>query len=111
MTPGSGTMYGYNGREPSLQFPNRRAFYEIMDSLTNDRIVFMMYSINPASRFTAIEYYLNHKEHFNDTAGIDIWVERNFTELPEVKTKFGCIVELYDTRTLVEMFRHAEKKY
>lgn len=62
MTPNSGTMYGYAGGGMIMQ--NRKAFLEIKDSLTNDQVILLMYSMNPASRLTAIEYYWKHKDSF-----------------------------------------------
>lgn len=104
MTPNSGTMYGYSGGYEEHLLPNRRAFIGIMDSLTNDQVIFLMYSINPASRFTAFEYYLKHKDSFSDQQALDQWMETNFREIPTVQTLFGCILRSYDTRALVELY-------
>lgn len=104
MTPNSGTMYGYVGGYGGKLIQNRKAFIEIKDSLTNDQVIFLMYSINPASRLTAIEYYLKHKDSFTNQQTLDEWIEKNFTEMPKIETLFGCIQELFDTRTLVYMY-------
>jgi len=88
MTPHSGTMYGYAGG--GVIMSNRKAFLEIRDSLTNDQVILLMYSINPASRFTAIEYYLKHKERFPSQKQIDQWIDLVFAETPVIKTMRGC---------------------
>ena len=103
MTPNSGTMYGHSGGYPVNLLQNRRKFFEIRSSLTNDHVVFLMYSINPASRLTAIEYYLRHKDSFTNQQAIEEWIEKNFTETPKVETLFGCFREFWDTKTLVHM--------
>lgn len=110
MTPYTGTIYGYDGGYGGHLLQNRKAFLQIKDSLINDQVVFLMYSINPASRLTAIEYYLKHKDSFSDTTVIDEWVEKNFKELPTVETLFGCIGESIDTRTLVYMYSNMADK-
>lgn len=104
MTTDSGTMYGFTGGDGGDFLENRKAFNEIKDSLTNEQVLLMMYAINPASRLTAIEYYLRHKASFSDTTAIDAWMERNFQEIPEVNTMFGCIETSYDTKSLVYMY-------
>jgi len=104
MTPNSGIMYGYAGGSSGSLLQNRKAFLEIQDSLKTEQIVFLMYSINPASRLTAIEYYLKYKEKFSNTKTIDEWIERNYSEISKVNTLFGCFLETWDTRTLVYMY-------
>lgn len=98
MTPNSGTMYGYAGGGVIMQ--NRKAFLEIKDNLTTDQAVLLMYSINPASRLTAIEYYLQHKELFAFQKAIDNWIEVVFKEMPTIKTMFGCFGVTMTTETL-----------
>lgn len=104
MTPGSGMMYGYSGGYGGGLLKNRKAFLEIQDSLTNDQVVLLMYSLNPASRFTAFEYYLKHIDSFSDQQILDELMEKNFMEVPTVQTLFGCIGQSYDTRALVNMY-------
>lgn len=102
MTPFSGTMYGYGGGDGTI-LSNRQAFLAIKDSLTNADILLLMYSKNPATRLTAIEYYLSKKDDFGRRSDIDQWVETNFKEMPRVKTMFGCSETMFDTRELVKM--------
>ena len=99
MTPSSGTMYGYAGGGLIMQ--NRKAFLEIKDSLTNDQVILLMYSINPASRLTAIEYYWKHKTRFASNTTIDKWIEQNFEQLPTVKSMSGCFSVTEDTKSFV----------
>jgi hypothetical protein len=108
MTPYSGRMYGYAGGYSNRPLQNRKAFIGLGDSLTNDQVVFLMYSLNPASRFTAIEYYLRHKDSFSNQQALDEWMELNFNEIPTIQTLSGCIRESYDTRSLVEMYSSME---
>jgi len=108
MTPKSGTMYGYAGGYGGHLLQNRKAFIEINDNLTNDQVIFIMYSINPASRLTAIEYYLKNKDSFANQGILDEWIEKNFTETPKIETLFGCFRESWDTRTLVYMYSTME---
>ncbi len=107
MTPYSGIMYGYAGG--GVIMGNRKAFLEIKDSLTNDQVILLMYSINPASRLTAIEYYLKHKEKFSSRQQIDNWIDRVFLEMPMVKTMLGCFPITETTETLFR--RHYIDKY
>lgn len=107
MTPFSGIMYGYAGGSGIMR--NRKAFLEIKDSLTNDQVILLMYSINPASRLTAIEYYLKHKENFSLHQQIDKWIDLVFSEIPIVKTMNGCFPISETTETLFP--RHYIDKY
>lgn len=102
MTPNSGTMYGYAGGGVIMQ--NRKAFLEIKDSLTNDHVIFLMYSINPASRLTAIDYYLKNKNRFDQEVQIDNWIEAVFKEIPTIKTMSGCFLTEETPMTLFPMF-------
>lgn len=99
MTPNSGTMYGYSGGGMIMQ--NRKAFLEIKDSLTNDQVIMLMYSINPASRLTAIEYYWKHKDSFENSDAIDKWIEQIFKQMPTVNSMYGCSSVTADTKFLV----------
>jgi hypothetical protein len=108
MTPNSGTMYGYAGGGVIMQ--NRKAFLEIQDSLSNDQVILLMYSINPASRLTAIEYYLKYKERFSSQQQIDKWIDLVFAETPTVKTMSGCFPVTETTETLFRRY-YIDKYY
>lgn len=101
MTPTSGTMYGYAGGGMIMQ--NRKAFLEIKDSLTNEQLILLLYSINPASRLTAIEYYWKRKGSLGNNEAIDKWVEQNFKEMPTVKSMSGCFSVTEETKSFVYM--------
>lgn len=109
MSPNSGTMYGYTGGYGGNLLQNRKTFIEIRDSLTSDQVILLMYSINPASRLTAIEYYLRHKDSFTNQQALDEWIEINFKEIPTIQTLFGCLWQSYDTKALVQMYSSMEK--
>ena len=110
MSPKSGTEYAINGNYGAKIPENRKEFAEIKDSLSNDQIVLLMYSINPASRFVAIEYYFKSREQFSDTTTINKWVEKNFTEIPKVEVLMSCTYSyLWDTKTLIEMYSKMEE--
>ena len=104
MSPKSGTMYGYAGGYGGHLLQNRKSFLQIKDSLSIEQVIFLMYSINPASRLTAIEYYFKHKDSFSSLPFLNVWIEKNFTELPTVLTLFGCIGEQQSTRFLVQLY-------
>lgn len=100
MSPLSGTEYGFMNYR-NEQMTNRKAFNAIKDSLTNEQIICMMYAINPATRFTAIEHYWRLKERFGERPDLDAWVEQNFAATPQVKLFISCSEYVEDTRNLV----------
>ena len=111
MTPESGTMYGYRGGYPFYLLQNRQAFLAIKNSLTTKDIELLMYSINPASRLTAIEYYLSNKEKFEKAEVINEWIEKVINETPKTATMFGCSKETIDTRILLLIMSRTVDKY
>jgi hypothetical protein len=96
MSPASGTMLGYGS--------NRDFFKKNKDNLSIQQIELIMYSINPASRFTAIEYYWHNKEKFKNSCISDSWIEKNFIEMPVIKTRYGCRTEEVDSRLFIKIF-------
>ncbi len=109
-TPNSGTVYGFFSGYNGTILKNRKAFIEIRDNLTNDQVIFLMYSINPVSRLTAFEYYIKNRKSFIEQASIEEWMEINLKEVPIVETSFGCIRESFDTRTLLQMYSSINDK-
>jgi hypothetical protein len=102
MSPLSGTAYGhYAGGGTGRLLPNRSAFNAIADSLTDAQLACLLYAINPASRFTAIEYYWRHKARFGERPDFDAWIEKNFAAFPQLPWQAGCITYLEDSRYLV----------
>lgn len=104
MSPESGVAYGYSGGEVAHLLQNRASFRNLQVNLSVDQLVRLMYATNPASRLTAIEYYLNNKNLFANRAPIEQWIETVFQELPEVESIHGCIGGKYKARDLVAEF-------
>ena len=63
-----------------------------------------MYSINPASRLTAVEYYYKNKDKFLNSIEINNWIDTIFTETPTIETLSGCVVRINNSRFLVEKY-------
>lgn len=80
----------------------RRDFEKLKEDLNIKQIELLMYSLNPATRLTAIEYYFKNKELFNNQDKINNWIEIVFNELPETKTVLGCIGLTINTKRLVK---------
>lgn len=108
MSPTSGDTYGFMGGLPMTTVQNRKLFNELKDSLTTDQLMTMMYSINPVSRLTAIEYYFKNSKKYNFNKQADKWIEKVFTEVPVIKTISGCIVGHKNSKSLVEEFAKAK---
>ncbi|MGI4737052.1 MAG: hypothetical protein ACRYG7_17920 [Janthinobacterium lividum] len=104
MSPESGLVYGHYGGEALTMLQNRRCFTTLQDSLSPEQVLLLMYAINPASRLTAFEYYLNHKQRFANHLPIEQWMETVFRELPEIESIEGCIGGLYNAREQVASF-------
>lgn len=110
MSPLSGTAYGYySGGGTGNLMTNRQAFMAIQKRLSNSEIERLMYAINPATRFTAFEYYWAHKESFGERPDIDAWMERNVAAFPKLPYQVGCIIYEGDTKALIWEYglRHA----
>lgn len=108
MSPESGLAYGDYGGYGMTMLQNREAFTKIQEGLSAAQVLLIMHSVNPASRLTAIEYYLGHKKLFTDQARIEQWIETVFRELPEVESINGCIGGKYNARALVAKFTKAD---
>ena len=104
MSPTSGDTYGYYGGYANTILQNREAFNKIKNQLTPELAIALLYSINPISRLTGIEYYLKNKSLFNNQAEIEDWAESIYNEVPKVDTLNGCIGSLEDARLLVLMY-------
>jgi hypothetical protein len=108
MSPESDIVYGKTGGIGGSVLPNRKAFSSIAHRLTASQIRQIMYSVNPASRLTAIEYYFKHKGHFSEQVEIEAWIHKVYKALPTVTTMYGCIVEHTDARKRVEEYVKGE---
>jgi hypothetical protein len=104
MSPESDIVYGTTGGIGGSVLPNRKAFSSIAGHLSTSQIRQIMYSVNPASRLTAIEYYFKHKSHFSEQAEIEAWISKVYKTLPTVRTMYGCIEEYTNARKLVEEY-------
>jgi hypothetical protein len=104
MSPTSGDTYGFMGGLPMTTVQNRKLFNELKDSLTPDQLIAMMYSINPVSRLTAIEYYFKNSKKYNFNKQVNKWIEKVFKEVPTIKTISGCIAGHESSKSLVEEF-------
>lgn len=104
MSPHAGTMYGYSGGYNNSLLENRRNFLNVKERLTPEIVYLFLHSINPATRLTAIEYYKEHADKFNNREVIELWIARVFKEVPSVWTMMGCIIKMCDSRLLVEFW-------
>lgn len=102
-------MYGYAGGINGDLLVNRKNFKDIQKTLTTDQVYLLMFSINPASRLTAIEYYKKHQSEFANTESIDRWIQVVYTEIPKVDTLMGCIGETWESWLLVEFCLRIEE--
>lgn len=102
MSPISGTLYGLTGGYTNTYTQNRQNFIQIQDYLTFDEAVLLLYSINPASRLTAIELF--YRKNYSKTKEIEQWINRNYIEFPSVETLFGCYRDRRMTKELVYFY-------
>lgn len=104
MSPFSGIEYGYRGGFSGGLLFNRELFMGIQKEITNNQIIAVMFSVNPASRLTAIEFYLSHKNRFKISNEIDSWIETVYKELPSIQTLDGCIQHEVDAKERVQEY-------
>jgi len=104
MSPMTGTWYGFRGGIGGELLHNRKEFFAISRKLTNQQVIALMYSINPASRLTAIEYYLRNMKKFKASNSISKWIEQVYLEMPEVETMSGCDLYKDSAKRLVENY-------
>ena len=104
MSPLTGLYYGYGGGLPPTTLPNRKEFNEIKDSLTNEEIIALLYSINPVSRLTAIEYCIKKNNPIINERKIKKWIDKIYTEVPRISTMYGCIGTMDNSKDLVEKY-------
>jgi hypothetical protein len=104
MSPESGLSYGWGGGMPPTIFPNRKTFNSIKDSLTIDEVTALLYSINPASRLSAIELCIKKQYPILKNPTIARWIDKLYTEVPQMYTLNGCIGNMQDSRQLVEQY-------
>ena len=109
-SPESGIIYGNKGGISPSYLQNRRLFIELENELNQESVLQLLYSKNPSSRLSAIEYCYNNPDLFEGKQiQIDQWIETVFEELPYVSTMMGCIGSNEKARELVKMFRNEEE--
>jgi hypothetical protein len=66
MTPYSGTLYGIRGGEAGQMLENRDHFLGLSEILMADKHLacYLLRSVNPATRLTAAEFIIRHRENF-----------------------------------------------
>ncbi len=110
MSPTSSLFYGYRGGFSGEVLPNRAAFESLKAKLSMDQVFALMYSINPASRLTAIEFFLKNKSRFKSSNEIQSWIRRVYSEKPKIETFNGCLQSEKSSAFLVQMFVKSTSK-
>ena len=109
MSPLSGTVYGCRGGISNSILKNRNLFNHLKCRLNYSQVILLMHSINPASRFTATEYYLRHKKRFPHNKEVDAWVEKLYAEVPNIDTMSGC--SGYEEKSRELVYRYSRVKH
>jgi hypothetical protein len=109
MLPSAGIVYGNRGGISNSLLQNRRHFNMLKLKLNYEQIVILMHSVNPASRFTAIEYYQRHKKRFSPDAKIEAWIKKVYDEVPIIATMSGCSMGERSSRELVSNFSRLKR--
>jgi hypothetical protein len=113
MTPFSGTTYGIRGGRGGQILENRDRFLSLADTLMPDksRALWLLRSLNPASRLTAAEFILRHKAAFPGYEQLlQTALKRVFANPSKVETMRGDAVTREDARKLAFEYSHAEVK-
>ena len=91
MTPFSDVIYGDFGGYGSNMLENRKVFNSVKNLITENILIVLLHSINPATRLCAAEFYFNNKSNFKRRSFIEKLIEMNFKALPKIDTMSGCI--------------------
>lgn len=113
MTPYSGTTYGIRGGRGGQILENRDRFMSLGDTLMMDktRALYLLRSLNPASRLTAAEFIIRHRSDFRDFENLSATaLKRVFANPAKVETMRGERVSLEDARRLAYEYAHMEVK-
>jgi hypothetical protein len=103
MTPYSGVIYGDYGGIGNEILENREAYNTVKDSINETILIYLLKSINPATRLCAAEFYYSNEETFKQKELIDKLIEKNFKELPEIETMSGCIKYIEDAKKVLTL--------
>ena len=101
MTPYSGVVYGDSGGIANEILDNRTAFNEVKESITEDVLIYILKSVNPATRLCAAELFNSKYETFEQKDLIENLIEMNFKELPQIETMSGCVQHIDDARKVL----------
>ena len=105
MSPESGLLYGGRGGFSNNLLRNRALFIELKDKLDKEVVIQLMYSKNPASRLTAIEYYYKNPDLFiQEKEELDKWIEIIFEQSPNILTMDGCFVKEKKSKKITQQY-------
>ena len=113
MSPYSGTTYGIRGGRGGQLLENRDRFLSLTDHLMPDktRALYLLRSLNPASRLTAAEFIIRHKAAFPEfeqlMAGA---LKRVFANPAKAETMRGDAMVREDARKLAYEYAQIEVK-
>lgn len=113
MSPYSGTTYGIRGGRSGQLLENRDRFLSLADTLMPDKVraLYLLRSLNPASRLTAAEFVIRHKEAFPDYEKLlGTALKRVFQNPAKAETMRGDAVLKEDARRLAFEYAHIEVK-
>lgn len=105
MTPFSGIMYG--GEITGYlwaELPNRVRYEAIKSEITPEIDYMMLYSLNPATRFCAVEYYYQHPELFKDKAAYEARISAIYKDMPIITTIIGTNNTNQNAEELVRIY-------
>lgn len=108
MTPYSGTMYG--GQIMGYgwgDLANRAHYNAIKAKITPEIDYILLYSLNPATRLSAIEYYYQHPELFNNKIALEARIKVLYKEMPVITTIIGTTTTNQNAEELVITYANA----
>lgn len=113
MTPYSGTTYGIRGGRGGQILENRDRFMSLAETLMLDKslALYLLRSLNPASRLTAAEFIIRHKAAFPAYETLlATALRRVFANPAKAETMRGEAVLREDARKLAFEYAHIEVK-
>jgi hypothetical protein len=113
MSPYSGTLYGIRGGEAGQILENRDRFIGLTEILMADKKLarYLLRSVNPASRLTAAEFIVRHKEGFPEFDSLQVTAFRAvFANPPKAATMRAGLEASEDPRKLVFEYARQEAR-
>lgn len=105
MYPSPNLTYSWTGGYSNSMQSSRIFFKEYSDTLDAEELEYLTYSINPLTRFYALEELMRRNKFVFEGEGRQSkWAERCFREVPKIKTLNGCIGSKEDSKSLVYYF-------